>query len=105
MNQAIFNPWAPPALNGFNTASPASCEDVDGGYVWPEHNGFQILTANETRNETIVLDNEDDFRFMAFIWSLQSVDDQATPGFLYRIQDDNGNFISDGFSIALHPTL
>jgi hypothetical protein len=98
VNQAIFNPWAPPLLNGFNNTAPASCEDVDGGYVWPDqHNGFQILTANETRREAIVLDNEDDFRLMGLIWSLQSVDDQSTAGFLYRIQDDAGNFISDGF--------
>jgi hypothetical protein len=97
MNQAIFNPWAPPLLNGFNNTSPDNCNDVDGAYVWPESNGFQILVANEQRQETIVLDNEDDFRFACFQWSLQSVEDQATPGFLYRIQDDLGNFISDGF--------
>jgi hypothetical protein len=97
VNQAIFNPWAPPLLNGFNPTSPTDCEDVDGAYVWPEHNGFQILTANEHRAEALVLDNEDDFRFAGFIWSLQAVDAQSTPGFLYRIQDDAGNFISDGF--------
>jgi hypothetical protein len=97
VNQSIFNPWAPPILNGFNNTAPPSCEDVDGGYVWPETNGFQILTANEPRREAIVLDNEDDFRFMGLIWSLQSIEEQSTPGFLYRIQDDAGNFISDGF--------
>jgi hypothetical protein len=94
MNQAIFNPWAPPLLNGFNTTSPDGCDDVDAGYVWPEHNGFQLMTANESRKETIVLDHGDDFRFMAFQWSLFGED---TPGFVYRIQDDAGNFISDGF--------
>lgn len=97
MNQQIFNPWAPPYLNGFNESSPDGCTDVDHGYVWPETNGHQILTANEQRAETIVLDNDDDFRFSGFIWSLKSVDQGTTPGFLYRIQDDAGNFISDGF--------
>lgn len=98
MNQAIFNPWAPPALNGFNPASPPNCEDVDGAYVWPETNGFQVLTANQTIRDAIVLDQEDDFRYMGFLWSLQSIEGGATPGFLYRIQDDAGNFISDGFT-------
>jgi hypothetical protein len=96
MNQAIFNPWAPPYLNGFNQSSP-DCEDVDHMYVWPETNGFQTLTASEHREETIVLDHGDDFRFMGLIWSLHSVSEGATPGFLYRIRDDLGNFISDGF--------
>lgn len=97
MNQSIFNPWAPPLLNGFNAASPDNCDDVEGGYVWPETNGFQILTANERREESLVLDLNDDFRFMAFQWGLLSVDEGGTPGFLYRIKDDFGNFISDGF--------
>ena len=98
MNQSIFNPWAPPLLNGLDSTSPDGCEDVDHGYVWPETNGFQILTANEQRAEVIVLDNDNDFQFMGFIWSLDSVDDQTTPGFLYRIQDDAGKYICDGFT-------
>jgi hypothetical protein len=96
VNQAIFNPWAPPLLNGLNNTSPDNCTDVDGAYVWPESQGFQILTANEQRSETIVLDNDDDFRFAAFQWSLGE-SEGGNPGFLYRIQDDLGHFISDGF--------
>lgn len=98
MNQAIFNPWAPPYLNGFDNTTPDGCEDVDHMYVWPETNGFQTLTANEQREEVIVLDQAVDFRFTGFIWSLHSVDDGATPGFLYRIQDETGKFICDGFT-------
>jgi hypothetical protein len=98
MNQSIFNPWAPPHLNGFNSTSPPECEDVDHAYVWPETNGFQILTANEERSETIVLDQGDDFRFMAFQWSLESIDEGLTPGFLYRIRRADGHYISDGFT-------
>lgn len=97
MNQAIFNPWAAPILNGFNSNSPDDCEEDDHIYGWPETDGFQILTANERRQETLVLDFEDDFKFSGFLWSLQSVDDQTTPGFLYRIQDDSGKYICDGF--------
>lgn len=97
MNQAIFNPWAPPYLNGYNLTSPDNCDDVDAGYVWPETNGFQIMTANEQRTETLVLDNQNDFRFSGFIWALDDVDDGGTPGFLYRIKDDLGKYISDGF--------
>jgi hypothetical protein len=98
MNQPIFNPWAPPLLNGFNPTSPDGCEDVDAAYVWPENNGFQTMTANQQLTVAIALDNDDDFRFMAFQWSLKGLDDGLnTPGFLYRIQDDAGNFISDGF--------
>jgi hypothetical protein len=97
MNQSIFNPWAPPLLNGFDDATPDGCQDVDAGYVWPETGGFQIMTANERREETLVLDRDVDFRFMALIWSTQSVDEGDTPGFLYRIKDDAGNFTSDGF--------
>lgn len=98
MNQAIFNPWAPPLLNGFNIGSIEGCDPVEGGYVWPETNGFQTLAANETRAETLVLDRDVDFRFMAFQWALQSVDEGGTPGFLYRIKDDAGNYIGDGFT-------
>jgi len=98
MNQAIFNPWAPPHLNGFNSTSPDNCDDVDHLYVWPEDNEFQTLTANEERAEVIVLDHQDDFKYSGFLWSLHSIDEQATPGFLYRIQDDAGNYISDGFT-------
>ncbi len=96
MNQSIFNPWAPPLLNGFNATSPDNCDDVEGGYVWPETNGFQIMAANESRSEALVLDYEDDFRFMAFQWSLLSVDEGLTPGFLYRIKGSDGKYISDG---------
>ncbi len=97
MNQAIFNPWAAPYQNGFNDAMPDDCDSKEAGYVWPETNGFQVLTANEQRSETIVLDRDADFRFMAFQWTLDSIDEQSTPGFLYRIKDDAGNFVSDGF--------
>ena len=97
MNQAIFNPWAAPYQNGFNATSPDNCDDQDGAYVWPETNGFQVLTANEQRLETIVLDMEDDFRFSGLIWALKSISEGATPGFLFRIQDAQGKFISDGF--------
>jgi len=97
MNQNLFNPWAPPLLNGFNDTSSDACSDVEGGYVWPESNGFHTLTANEQRVESLVLDRDDDFRFMAFQWALDSVSEQGTPGFLYRIKDDAGNYISDGF--------
>jgi len=98
MNQAIFNPWAPPLLNGFNQNSPDDCEDVDHTYVWPEVNGFQTLSASEQRSEVIVLDHGDDFRFSGFIWSLHAIDNLSTPGFLYRIQDEQGKFICDGFT-------
>ncbi len=98
MNQAIFNPWAPPYLNGFDNTTPNGCEDDDHMYVWPEVNGFQTLTANEVRQEVIVLDNGADFLFMGLIWSLHSIGEQSTPGFLYRIQDELGNYISDGFT-------
>ena len=97
MNQSIFNPWAAPYQNGFNPAMPDDCDSQEHGYVWPEVNGFQILTANEQREETIVLDRDADFRFLAFQWALESQDEQATPGFLYRIKDDAGNYMSDGF--------
>src|SRR5262249_21254200 len=98
-----FNPWAPPLLNGFNNTSPDNCEDTEGGYVWPESRGFQVMTANESRKEKLALDLNDDFRFMAFQWALESIDEGGTPGFLYRIKDDAGNFISDGF-IYSHAT-
>ncbi len=97
MNQSLFNPWAPPLLNGLNPTTPDDCEDVEAGYVWPETNGFKILTANEQRSGVLILDNDDDFRFMAFQWSLLSIDEGAMPGFLYRIKGADGKFISDGF--------
>ena len=99
MNQAIFNPWAPPLLNGFNDTSPDSCHDVDAAYVFPENNGFQTLTANQQLSVDIVLDDGDDFRFMGFIWALQGLDHLlSVPGFLYRIKDDAGKFIQEGFT-------
>lgn len=97
MNQSIFNPWAPPLLNGFNDTSPDNCRDEESGFVWPRRYGFQVLTANEHRQESIILDHDDDFRFMAFQWTLKSIDEGATPGFLYRIKGSDGKFISDGF--------
>lgn len=99
MNQQIFNPWAPPVLNGFNDASPDSCHDVDAAYVFPENNGFQTLTANQQLSVDIVLDDGDDFRFNAFQWSLLGMGElSSVPGFLYRIKDDAGHFISEGFT-------
>jgi hypothetical protein len=97
VNQAIFNPWAPPLLNGFNDSSPDGCDDVDGAYVWPETNGFQTLTGLQQLAVSITLDNEDDFQLKAFQWSLNPEEGGSQPGFLYRIKDDAGNFISDGF--------
>jgi len=99
MNQAIFNPWAPPVLNGFNDTSPDNCFDVDAAYVFPESNGFQTLTANQQLSVDIVLDEGDDFRFMALQWSLQPLDEAGNvPGFLYRIKDSAGHFIQEGFT-------
>ena len=97
MNQAIFNQWAPPHLNGFNDASPPSCEDVDAGYVWPRTNGFFTLTGGQQLEVPIVLEQGDDFVFKALIWALQPSEEFPNPGFLYRIQDDAGKYISDGF--------
>lgn len=102
MNQSIFNPWAPPLLNGFNRTSPDDCEDDECAFVWPESNGFQTLTSREARSETIAINRDIDFRFMCFQWALLSVNEAATPGFLYRIKDDAGNFISDGFEYCFN---
>ncbi len=56
------------------------------------------MTANQELSVAIVLDLDSDFHFMALQWSLKGLDDHlSVPGFLYRIQDDAGNFISDGF--------
>ena len=97
MNQSIFNPWAPPLLNGFNNTSPDDCNDVDHAYVWPESNGFQVMTADQLLSVDLVLDDEDDFRLCALQWSLQGLDDlTSVPGFLYRIRDDQGHFIQEG---------
>jgi hypothetical protein len=100
MNQAIFNPWAAPYLNGFNDTSPDQCQDDDHMYVWPEVFGFQTLAANEERSEVIVLDPDADFRFQGLIWSLHSIEEGTTPGFLYRIQDELGKYICDGFTLC-----
>jgi hypothetical protein len=97
MNQPIFNQWAPPLLNGFNATSPDGCEDVDAGYVWPQSNGFQTLAPGEQREVTIILEGGDDFLFKSFIWALKPSEEFPNLGFLYRIQDDAGKFISDGF--------
>jgi hypothetical protein len=97
MSYEIFNPWAPPLLNGFNPTAPPGCEDDEVGFVWPESNGFQTLTASEARSEKIVINRDIDFRFMCFQWALESVDEGATPGFLYRIKDDAGKYVSDGY--------
>jgi hypothetical protein len=99
MNQAIFNPWAPPFLNGYNQRSQ-DCHDVDHAYVFPENNTFQVLQANEQLSIDIVLDDSADFTFTAFQWALQNLDIElaSTPGFLYRIKDDEGKFIQEGFT-------
>ena len=98
MTEPSYNPWAAPALNGFNTTSPDNCDDVDHAFVWPENEGFQPLTANQQLSVAIVLDDGNDFRLQALIWTLQGQDEELnTPGFLYRIQDDAGNYISDGY--------
>jgi len=93
----MFNLWAPPILNGFNLNGPDSpCIDDDGGYMWPANGGFQTLTAGQRLNgETITLDFMSDFVWMGFHWSFQS---QATSssGFLIRVMDDEGNYISPG---------
>lgn len=105
MNQQIFNEWAPPFLNGYNQNS-TECDDVDHGYVFPENNTFQVLQANEQMSIDIVLDDGADFRFTAFQWALQNIEEElttaqlapSTPGFLYRIKDDEGRFIEEGFT-------
>jgi hypothetical protein len=92
MSQEIFNPAAPPYLNGFNPASPQGCEDVDAAMIWPPSGGFQVMTGNQVlNNQVIVLSDADEFIWRAFIFAVSG------PGFLYRVQDDAGNYISDGF--------
>jgi len=95
VSQEIFNPAAPPYLNGFNRASPSGCEDVDSAMVWPPTDGFQTLTGNQVlTNQVIVLEQEDEFVWQGFIWALSGA---TQSGFLYRVQDDAGNYISDGY--------
>ena len=101
MNQAIFNPWAAPYLNGFNQ-SDAECEPDDSAFVWPETNGFQTLTANQLLPVSIVLDRNVDFRMLALIWALKSIDEAATPGFLYRLKDPAGDYVGDSFTYCLN---
>lgn len=95
MNVPLFNPWAPVSLNGFNPAAPEGCNDVDHAYCWPEKGGFQTLAGNEERlNEVIALEQDSDFVFSGFIWALSG---ENQVGFLYRIVDDQGNYVSDGY--------
>lgn len=98
MNQQIFNPWAPPLLNGFNTTSPDNCHDVDAAFVFPETYGFQPMTANQQLSYDIVLDDNADFRLNALQWTLKGLDSSLNvPGFLYRIKDGDGQYIQSGY--------
>jgi hypothetical protein len=99
MNQTIFNPWAPGYLNGYNETSPDTCHDVDAAYVYPENNTFQVFQANQQLEVDLVLDDGADFRLCALQWALQPLDiGLDIPGFLYRIKDDQGRFIQEGFT-------
>lgn len=98
MNQAILNPWAPPYLNGFNNLSPENCQEEDGAYVWPVTGQFQTMSPGQILlGQSLVLEQEDEFVWRALQWSLSG---ETQPGFLYRVQDDQGNWISDGLILC-----
>jgi hypothetical protein len=99
MNQQILNEWAPGYLQGYNEASPETCHDVDAAYVYPDDNTFQVLQANQQVTVDLVLDEGADFHFNALQWALQNLSEDTinVPGFLYRIKDEAGRFIHEGF--------
>jgi hypothetical protein len=104
VSQPLFNPWAAPILNGFTNPSPEGCDDVDYAYIYPESGGespdgdFALFAGNEARlGLSIILDQTDAFIWNALQWALF---EEPQQGFLYRVQDDQGNWISDGYLLT-----
>ena len=90
MNTPIYNPWAPPSLNGFNEDPSSFCQEDDIGYCWPILGGFQVLTANQQLiAQTIPLQRTSDFILRAIHFTYNG------GGFLIRIVDERGQHISD----------
>lgn len=86
MTPVPVNPYAPPAYNGFEDASPKGYVDVD--FVYPYD---VVLTALQfLRDQSISTTNDADFAWRALVIAL------ATGTFNIRFADSQGFYLSNG---------
>jgi hypothetical protein len=85
--QQGLNPYAPPAYNGFNDASPADFEDIDFTYPYDVTlTGSQLLD-----NQAISTTNDADFAWRGIVIA------SYTGAFNVRFYDSQGYALSNGF--------
>lgn len=89
--QAIpANPFASPADNGLNNASPLDYVDVDFTYPYDV-----TLTANQfLRDQTISTTNDADFAWRAVVIAF------STGAFNVRFADSQGYYLSNGMIVS-----
>jgi hypothetical protein len=86
MTPVPVNPYAPPAYNGFEDASPKGYVDVDFTYPYDV-----VLTALQfLRDQSISTTNDADFAWRAIVIAL------ATGAFNVRFSDSQGFYLSNG---------
>jgi len=83
--EVLSNPYAPPAYNGFNDASPLGFVDVDFGYIYDV-----TLTAGQfLRDQTLATTNDADFAWRAIVL-------KSDGSFNVRFADSQGYYLSNG---------
>ena len=82
-----YNPFAPPAANGLNPASPADYVDVDFTYPYDV-----VLTAlQELLNQAVSTTNDADFAIRGIVIAF------STGSFNIRVSDSQGYYLSNGY--------
>lgn len=86
MSAVLVNPFAPPAYNGLNDASPERFVDVDFEYIYDV-----VLTASQIlRDQTVSIVNDADFAWRAVNVNFH------TGAFSVRFADSQGYYLSSG---------
>lgn len=88
--ELLVNPFAPPAYNGFNDASPLGFVDVDFTYVYDV-----VLNASQfLRDQSVSCTNDADFCIRAMVLAF------STGTYNLRIADSQGYYISNGMIVS-----
>jgi hypothetical protein len=88
MSQPLFNPFAPPAYNGINDASPPGYDDQDFTYPFD----VSLAAGQLLRDQVMQTMNDAEFEWRGIVIPIG--------GFAFRIADSQGYYLSDGFILA-----
>lgn len=89
LTERMYNPYAPPALNGVNAPTGQSFFDVDGCYVL---NTPSFLANQEILGNEVGINTDADFLLRGIL-----ISNLASSGALVRFYTSSGYYLSDNY--------